>query len=261
MTPWPAAARPREPMISVWYPAHDDDRYPWAPWMSPTAGKLFRTRLIPPPLGTGPLQPPPAASAPPVPLDKSSRLPPAPGREHQPIFLHDDVPSCCTSPRYRDDWELDTGLVSGLASRGYIVVTTGYTYEAAEMEFPGGRVETGRQTELPEAVEVRIADTQTVLDERAVLNSGTSPDAGHRRLPAGLRGNPRSGQGRNVRSLTSAVPPQQWLQSPTAGSSPTSTSTPASSSATAHTRRPGVASTGQADRRGNHEETRRLNRS
>ncbi len=92
------------------------------------------------------------------------------------------------SPRYRDDRELDTGLVSGLASRGYIVVTTGYTYEAAEMEFPGGRVETGRQTELPEAVEVRIADTQFVLDERAVLNSGTSPDAGHRRLPAGLAG-------------------------------------------------------------------------
>jgi hypothetical protein len=186
--PWLAAARPRELMISVWYPAQDDGRYPWAPWMPPAAGKLFLTQLIPSPLGTGPLRPPPATPAPPVPLD-GVQLPVTRARQGAPADLSArQCPVVLYSPGYGDDRELGTGLVSDLASRGYIVVTTDYTYEAAEVEFPGGRVETGRQTQLPEAVQARIADTQFVLDELAVLNSGTSPDAGHRRLPAGLAG-------------------------------------------------------------------------
>lgn len=47
--PWLHADRPRELMISAWYPARDDDRYPRAPWMPPKAGALFRTQLIPSP--------------------------------------------------------------------------------------------------------------------------------------------------------------------------------------------------------------------
>ncbi len=45
--PWLAAAQPRELMVSVWYPARDDGRYPWAPWMPRAAGERFLTHLIP----------------------------------------------------------------------------------------------------------------------------------------------------------------------------------------------------------------------
>jgi hypothetical protein len=101
--PWLAGNRPRELMVSLWYPAMDDDRYPQAPWMPPKAGALFLTQLIPSPL-TGPFS---TAPAPRISLDG-------------------------------DDRALGTGLVSDLASRGYVVVTTDYTYEAAEVQFPAG---------------------------------------------------------------------------------------------------------------------------
>jgi Platelet-activating factor acetylhydrolase, isoform II len=182
--PWLPAARPRELMVSVWYPAKDDHHHPWAPWMPPKAGALFLTQLIPSPL-TGPSTAPPA---PRVSLD-GVWLPLTRARQGAPADLSGRrYPVVLYSPGYGDDRALGTGLVSDLASRGYIMVTTDYTYEAAEVQFPGGRVETGRQPNLREAVKVRIADTRFVLDELAVLNSGISPDAGHRPLPAGLAG-------------------------------------------------------------------------
>ena len=57
--PWLAGNRPRELMVSIWYPAQDDNRYPRAPWMPAKAGALFLTQLIPSPL-TGPSAAPPA---------------------------------------------------------------------------------------------------------------------------------------------------------------------------------------------------------
>ena len=132
--PWLAVARPRELMVSMWYPALDDGRYPWAPWMPPAAGALFLTQLIPSPL-TGPSS---ITSAPPVPID-GVRLPITRARQGAPADLSARrCPVVLYSPGYGDDRELGTGLVSDLASRGYIVVTTDYTYEAAEVEFPGG---------------------------------------------------------------------------------------------------------------------------
>lgn len=182
--PWLAGNRPRELMVSIWYPAQDDDRYPRAPWMPPKAGALFLTQLIPSPR-TGPSTTPPA---PRISLD-GVRLPVTRARQGAPADLSGRrYPVVLYSPGYQDDRALGTGLVSDLASRGYVVVTTDYTYEAAEVQFPGGRVEVARQTNLPGAVKVRIADTRFVLDQLAVLNSGTSPDAGHRPLPAGLAG-------------------------------------------------------------------------
>jgi predicted dienelactone hydrolase len=181
--PWLAGTRPRELMVSLWYPALDDGRYPRAAWMPPKAGALFLTQLIPSPL-TGPSSTPPAR----VPLD-GVRLPVTRARQGAPADLAGRrYPVVLYSPGYGDDRALGTGLVSDLASRGYVVVTTDYTYEAAEVAFPGGRVETGRQPDLPGAVKVRIADTRFVLDELAAVNSGISPDAGHRPLPAGLAG-------------------------------------------------------------------------
>ena len=171
-------------MVSIWYPAQDDNRYPRAPWMAPKAGALFLTQLIPLPL-TGPSA---APSAPRIALD-GIRLPVTRARQGAPADLSGQrYPIVLYSPGYQDDRALGTGLVSDLASRGYVVVTTDYTYEAAEVQFPGGRVEVARQTNLPGAVKVRIADTRFVLDQLAVLNSGISPDAGHRPLPVGLGG-------------------------------------------------------------------------
>ena len=179
-----AGNRPRELMVSIWYPAQHDNRYPRAPWMAPKAGALFLTQLIPLPL-TGPSA---APSAPRIALD-GIRLPVTRARQGPPADLSGQrYPIVLYSPGYQDDRALGTGLVSDLASRGYVVLTTDYTYEAAEVQFPGGRVEVGRQTNLPGAVKVRIADTRFVLDQLAVLNSGISPDAGHRPLPVGLGG-------------------------------------------------------------------------
>jgi len=182
--PWLAGNRPRELMVSIWYPAQDDHRFPRAPWMPPKAGALILAQLIPSPL-TGPSTAPPA---PRISLD-GVRLPVTSARQGAPADLSGRRhPVVLYSPGYGDGRALGTGLVSDLASRGYVVVTTDYTYEAAEVQFPGGRVETGRQTNLSGAVKVRIADTRFVLDELAVLNSGVNPDAGHRPLPGGLAG-------------------------------------------------------------------------
>ncbi len=190
--PWLPGARPRELMVSVWYPAKDTGRYPWAPWIPSAAGKLFLTQLIPAPL-TGPTSTP--SPPPSVPLG-GVRLPVTRARQGAPVDLSErPYPVVLYSPGYEDDRELGTGLVSDLASRGYVVVTTDYTYEAAEVEFPGGRVEVSRQPDNPnndraivKAGAVRVADTRFVLDQLAAVNSGINPDAEHHPLPAGLAG-------------------------------------------------------------------------
>jgi hypothetical protein len=195
--PWLAVARPRELMISVWYPATDDARYPWAPWIPRAAGKLFLQHVIPaPPLtqpgSAGSATPTPTVSVPQVSL-VGVRLPVTRARRGAPVDRSElRYPVVLYSPGYQEDRELGTGLVSDLASRGYIVVTTDYTYEAAEVEFPGGRVEVSRQPDntsaILKAARVRIADTLFVLAELAELNSGINPDAEHQPLPAGLAG-------------------------------------------------------------------------
>jgi predicted dienelactone hydrolase len=131
--PWLTAPRPRELMVSVWYTALDDSRYPRAPWIPPAAGKLFLTQLIPSPV-TGP---PSGAAAPRILLNgvrlpvttarHGARADPAAGQ--CPVVLY--------SPGYGDDRELGTGLVSDLASRGYIVVTTDAARTADSARLPG----------------------------------------------------------------------------------------------------------------------------
>jgi dienelactone hydrolase len=90
--------------------------------------------------------------------------------------------------------------VQDLASRGYVVITIDHTYEASEVEFPGGRVVTSvLQAELARAqqdgtvgallrkvVNVRVADARFVAGEVTALAAGHDPEAGHRPLPPGL---------------------------------------------------------------------------
>jgi len=182
--PWLAAPRSRELMVSVWYPALDDRRCHRAPWIPPAAGERFLAQLLPSPV----IGPSSAGPAPRIPVE-SIRLPVTTARQWAPADPSARrCPVVLYSPGYEDDRELATGLVSDLASLGYVVVTTDYTYEAAEVVFPGGRIEVGRRPPIAEAVKARLADTRFVLDELAALHAGAGTGTGtaRRLLPAGL---------------------------------------------------------------------------
>jgi hypothetical protein len=192
--PWSSTPHPRELMVNVWYPARDAGPWPLAPWMPPGALAYFRTELeeflsFSP--DTPPDQPP---SGTPVSLDGVD-FPTTHARQGAPVARSArPYPAVLFSPGYSFDREMGTTLVEDLASHGYVVVTMSHTYEAWEVEFPGGRVERGRHdpdndlTRDPyDAVRIRLADTRFVLDQLAALGAGHNPDAERRPLPAGLR--------------------------------------------------------------------------
>jgi len=181
--PW--TRRPRELMVSVWYPAANAGRYPSAPWMPQAAGALFLNELISSLPTTGPNTTPPGSTPPNIPLP-GVRLPVTQARQGAPVDLSArKYPVVLYQPGFGDVRELGTGLVSDLASRGYIVVTMDDTYEAAEVAFPGGRIVTPRPNQSY-VDSVRVADTRFVLNELASLASRANPDAEHRALPSGL---------------------------------------------------------------------------
>ena len=103
-------------------------------------------------------------AAPSVPLD-GVRLPVTRARQGAPVDLSARrCPVVLYSPGYEDDRELGTGLVSGLASPGYIVVTIDHTNEAAEVKFPGGRVEVSRQPNTQAAIYERPRSASLTRD-------------------------------------------------------------------------------------------------
>jgi predicted dienelactone hydrolase len=181
--PW-VPSRPRELMISIWYPALSAGNYPSAPWMPQPAGNLFLSQLIGSLPSSGGRLAPPGGKPPTIPLP-GVQLPVTHARDGAPVLSSGAYPVVLYQPGQGDVRELGTGLVSDLASRGYVVVTMDDTYEAAEVEFPGGRVVTPRPNQPP-VDSVRIADTRFVLDALASLASGTNPDAKQRALPNGL---------------------------------------------------------------------------
>jgi dienelactone hydrolase len=181
--PW-VPSRARELMISVWYPAVSAEGYRLAPWMPRRAGSVFLGQLVGSlPSSDGRL-PAPGSRPPTIPLP-GVQLPITPARQGAPVRSPGSYPVVLYQPGEGDVRELGTGLVTDLASRGYIVVTMDDTYEAAEVQFPGGRVVTPRANQAP-VDSVRIADTRFVLDELANLASGANPEAEHRTLPTGL---------------------------------------------------------------------------
>ncbi|WP_245667306.1 alpha/beta hydrolase family protein [Actinomadura macra] len=170
--PWSSTGSPRELMISLWYPTRDAAGRPRAAWLTPAALALYRqqtSRSLQTPLDDVDF-----------PVTHAYRDAPFSGRH--PVVLF--------SPGYGAMRALGTALVEDLASRGYVVVTIDHTYEAEIVEFPGGRLETGRRPAKPTekdivaALRVRQDDTRFVLNELARLDAG----AGHRRLPRGLPG-------------------------------------------------------------------------
>ncbi|WP_218004682.1 alpha/beta hydrolase family protein [Microtetraspora niveoalba] len=144
--PWNGSGRKRELMVSLWYPARDVRAHPVAPWMPKAAADRY--------LEMNDLEPGSLL------LDRTD------GHEGAPVDASlGRLPVVLYSPGANASRAYGTGVVEELASKGYAVVTVDHPYDAAVVEFPGGRVETGGElTGFAKAVDVRVADVRFVLD-------------------------------------------------------------------------------------------------
>lgn len=192
--PWAAAPPCRELMVSVWYPARDAGRYPLVPQMLPGAAAHYGSQD-----GYG-WQ---GYRVPPGTIDWSATM--TSGHAGAPVASAGTghrFPVVLYSPPLGEPRTWETTLVQDLASRGYVVVTMDPTYEASEVEFPGGRVIDGELSQwftraqqhhdvpalMEKILDVRVADTQFVLGQLTALAAGREPAAGRPRLPRGLPG-------------------------------------------------------------------------
>ncbi|MEV7797135.1 lipase [Streptomyces sp. NPDC087512] len=153
--PWVAARPVRELMVQLWYPARAAADLPRAPWMTGQAAEVFQqTGYLLPEYATLP--------------DTHARSGPAADTRggRRPMILY--------SHGHGQHRSSSTALVEELASHGYIVVTIDHTYDAGQVEFPGGRIERYAMPPLTaedddpvvlKAVDVRVADTRFVLEE------------------------------------------------------------------------------------------------
>ena len=123
-------------MISIWYPAVSAGSFPSAAWMPQPAGNLFLSQLVGSLPNSGGRLAPPGGKPPTIPLP-GVQLPVTHALDGAPVLSPGTYPVVLYQPGQGDVRELGTGLVSDLASRGYVVVTMDDTYEAAEVEFPG----------------------------------------------------------------------------------------------------------------------------
>jgi dienelactone hydrolase len=173
--PWQESCPARELMVQLWYPARATHGHPPAPWMSPGAGTVFEQEQGIP---SGVLLLPATHAHLAAPVDG--------GRCGRPVVLY--------SPGLHSDRSLGTVLIEELASQGYLVVAIDHTYDADQVEFPGGRVETFAITGdiddalIAKALAVRTADTRFVLDQLTALDAGHNTDAERRPLPPSLAG-------------------------------------------------------------------------
>lgn len=155
-------ARPyRELMVSLWYPAGPSDR-PLAPHMSRMAAADWDRH-----------------SAPAMGIKRGSMdwaATTTHAREGAPVDRRaGSLPVVLFASGDGGPRTLGTVLVEELAGRGYLVITVDHTYEADQVEFPGGRVE--RAVPLPSKLtpnviakllgkhaRIRLADMRFVLD-------------------------------------------------------------------------------------------------
>ncbi|MEU8614690.1 acetylhydrolase, partial [Actinoplanes sp. NPDC048791] len=158
--------RHRELMISVWYPAAPGaGSHPVAPWM--TAAPL-RALLA----GNG-FDPEVAAG------------PRTAGHEEAPVLrAADRRPVIVFSHGSNGHRSETTIVVQELVSHGYAVVTVDHPYDSYS-EFPDGRL-TVPDDDVSVTPWDHANDVRFVLDRIEDLVAGRNPDAGRRRLPAGL---------------------------------------------------------------------------
>ncbi|GAA3466360.1 alpha/beta hydrolase family protein [Nonomuraea roseola] len=179
----------RELMVSLWYPAKGTGQaLPAAPHMAPLSAADW-DRHSAPPMGI-------AKGA----VNWAATLTHA--RLGAPVDRHaGKLPVVLFGSGDGGPRTLGTALVQELASRGYLVVTVDATYEADQVEFPGGRLV--RAMPLPTKLtprvitrlvarhsQARLADMRFVLDQIAALGRGGGLGEEHTPLPAGLRGAP-----------------------------------------------------------------------
>lgn len=172
LDPLAPTARPRELMVRLWYPT-TGSRQPRAGYVPPDTSQALVQALntltgtdLPGDLLTFPTH--------------GRALAPATGTRHPVVLL---------SPALNELVAFYTGLAEELASRGYVVAGVDSTFEAPAVEFPGGRVEVENPDVLQDnelLLTVRTADMRFVLEQLTAVAAGRNPDAGHRRLPAGL---------------------------------------------------------------------------
>src|SRR5690554_1441588 len=167
----------RELMISIWYPAQRESEQKVL-YMQPGAAKYYDENTITT-IGLDPGQ-----------IDLSGigtnawlNAPAESSEKGWPVILY--------SPGGSVPRNFGTAVVEDLASRGYVVVTVDHTYETSAVEFPGGRVETGKLTAMNaetvlKMMDVRVDDMRYVLDQLALIQDGKNPDYEQRELPAGL---------------------------------------------------------------------------
>ncbi|ARF53772.1 hydrolase [Streptomyces gilvosporeus] len=168
--PWLPDGRPRELMVSLWYPATHTAGHPAAPYLEPAAAAHYlASRGLPPNAVTLPT----TAGHTGAPVDgKAGKL---------PVVLY--------STGRGSDRATGTALAQDLASRGYLVVTLDDTHDDGEVQFPGGRLEVATMPPVTPAsriISVRAADTRFVIDQLDAIARGHNPDVEHAPLPHGL---------------------------------------------------------------------------
>jgi predicted dienelactone hydrolase len=160
--PWAPSRRAREIMVQIWYPARNTRGHAAAPWLSPGAVPHF-AEVFGFPADIIRATTTHARAGAPADRERGGR----------PVVLY--------SPGLGGGRGTGTALVEDLASHGYVVVTIDHTYDASEVEFPGGRVEVSAippeidDQVIAQAVAVREADTRFVLDRLAALAAGKRP--------------------------------------------------------------------------------------
>lgn len=170
--PWVPSHPLRELMIGIWYPARDVDCHEVVPWLQANAWSAY---LQDSSLPAGVVS---------APLTHGHDGAPAERRGgRRPVLLF--------SPGSGGDRDVCTSFTEELVSHGYVVVTIDHTHDGSEVEFPDGHVEprTIPPDSLPvntEAVSVRSADAQFVLDQLHAIAAGHNPDVDGHRLPHGL---------------------------------------------------------------------------
>ncbi|MFF7458622.1 alpha/beta hydrolase family protein [Kitasatospora sp. NPDC008115] len=166
----------RELMAGLWYPAEPGAGHPTAPWLPPAAAADWDAHSAPA-LGV----PAGAADWRGIRTHARTGAPVARRAGRLPVVLFSSGDGGSRA--------LGTTLVEELASRGHLVVALDSTYEAEQVEFPGGRVE--RALPLPDDLtpeviaallaghcRARLADARFVLGALDRLARGDRPDTG-----------------------------------------------------------------------------------
>lgn len=174
----------RELMAGLWYPAEPAAGHPTAPWLPPAAAADWDAHSAPA-LGI----PAGAADWRGIRTHARTGAPVARRAGRLPVVLFSSGDGGSRA--------LGTTLVEELASHGHLVVALDSTYEAEQVEFPGGRVE--RALPLPDDLtpeviaallaqhsRARLADARFVLGALDRLARGHRPDTGTHPLPRGL---------------------------------------------------------------------------